>query len=395
MTHRSKVLALLVLVACGLGATPAFGQAEGTFPVTFTNDTDGKWRDSQIYVTGLGQTSPGQWAYLKTDGTMAPLDHTMADKPGHLTKDGRRYADMSFTLADASTVRIPPRVEGARLYISVGAPMYIGISPDDKGWAGPNLESKGDPNYDTTFDWYEFTYAYQAIPFGGNTTQVDQFGLPMTARLQQASTGFDETRGIKLSRAQVFARYADTVSKPFRSLISSDRILAPRTSAAFSDGGQYGGFLDPAIDKAWADWKDGFRLTRLNQTFRGKVANGRLSFTQDGTPGQFSVGKPSSQDVFRCSGTLAVGGAPPEEGVMGAELCAAFNRGVAGDTDDWYRPSTYYDGKPDNEFAAFFHAISLERLAYGFAYDDINAQSSVTILPNAQPPSKLTIGVGW
>lgn len=395
MRHRCRTAALAALVAFGLAAAPALGQADGTFPVTFTNDTDGKWRDSQVYVTGLGQTSPGQWAYLKTDGTMAPLDHTMADKPGHLTKDGRSYANMSFTLADASTVRIPPRVEGARLYISVGAPMYIGISPDDKGWAGPNLESKGDPNYDTTFDWYEFTYAYGAIPFGGNTTQVDQFGLPMTARLQQTSTGFDETRGIKLSRTQVFARYADAVSKPFRSLIGPDRILAPRTSAAFSDGGQYDTFLDPAIDKAWAEWKDGFRLTRLNQTFRGKVSNGQLRFTQDGTPGQFSVAKPSSQDVFRCSGTLAVGGAPPEEGVMGAELCAAFNRGVSRDTDDWYRPRTYYDGKPDNEYAGFFHAINLERLAYGFAYDDINSQSSVTILPNAQPPSKLTIGVGW
>jgi hypothetical protein len=35
----------------------------------------------------------------------------------------------------------------------------------------------------------------------GNTTQVDQFGLPLTVRLQQASSGYDKKTGITLSRA--------------------------------------------------------------------------------------------------------------------------------------------------------------------------------------------------
>ncbi|MFC5832597.1 hypothetical protein [Nonomuraea insulae] len=37
----------------------------------------------------------------------------------------------------------------------------------------------------------------------------------------------------------------------------------------------------------------------------------------------------------------------------------------------------------------------LQGRAYGFAYDDINDQSSVKILPNANPPTSLTIGIGW
>ncbi len=396
---RHLAAALAALVAAAVMAGPAFAdaeprQADGSFPVTFVNQTDGRWRDAQIYVTGLGQTSPGQWAYLKPDGTMAPLDHTMADAPGHLTKDGRRYPDMSFTLAEASTVRIPPRVEGGRLYVSVGAPMYIGVSPDDQGWAGPNLRSRSDPNFDTTFDWYEFTYAYGTIPFGGNTTQVDQFGLPLTARLQQASSGYDRRTGITLSRAEVFSRYADRVSKPFRTLAGADRILAPRTAASFDDGGTYGDLLDPAIDQAWSQWKDGFKLTRLGQTFKGEVENGRLVFTKDGK-GPFFVRKPSSADVFQCAGALASSGMTVTALELGAELCAAFNRGVALGTDDWYRPSAYYDAKLDNEYAAFFHAINLGHRSYAFAYDDVNDQSSVTILPNAEPPTRLTIGVGW
>ncbi|HEY8581992.1 MAG TPA: glycoside hydrolase family 64 protein [Capillimicrobium sp.] len=392
--RRPALLLAVTLAACGLGAAPATAQRDGSFPVTFANATDGRWKSSEIFVTGIGQTSPGQWAYLKTDGTMAPLDHTMAAEPGHLTKKGQDFADMSFTLAEASTVRIPPRVEGGRLYVSVGEPMYIGISPDDKGWAGPNLRSKSDPNFDTVFDWYEFTYAHGQIPFGGNTTQVDQFGLPMTSRLEQVSTGYDRRNGITLSRAQVMSRYADKVAKPFRSLMSDERILAPRTAASFEDGGPYGDYLDPAIDRAWRGWQDGFSLTRLNQTFTGKVTGGRLAFKQEGGDAG-SIGKPSSADVFQCSGALAKGGMSPVEGVMGAELCAAFNRGVSGDTGDWYRPSAYYDAKIDNDYAAFFHGINIGKRSYAFAYDDINDQSSVAILPNADPPSRLTIEIGW
>jgi hypothetical protein len=350
---RRIALALsLAASAAAALAAPALGQADGSFPVTFVNQTHGKWSDGQIYITGLGQTSPGQWAYLKTDGTMAPLDHTMADAPGHLTKNGRRYANLSFTLADSSTVRIPPQVQGGRLYISVGEPMYIGIAPDDSGWAGPNLRSRSDPNFNTVFDWYEFTYQHGAIAFGGNTTQVDQFAIPLTVRLQQTSSNYDRRTGITLSRAQVFKRYRAKVSRPFKSLASRTRILAPRSAAAFDAGGRYANLLDPAIDRAWNAWRNGFRLTRLGQTFTGQVTGDRLTFTKDGA-GPFVVDKPSSPDVFQCAGTLASAGMSTTALELGAELCAAFNRGVAPDTSDWYRPSAYYRAGLDNDYAAF------------------------------------------
>jgi hypothetical protein len=394
--HRWRAAALIALVACGLAAGPAMAQSDGSFAVTFTNDTDGRWQDSQIYITAIGQATPGQWAYLTADGKAAPMDHTMEKAPGHLTKNGKSYANMSVSLAQAGGMRVPPHFTGGRIYISVGEPMYFDLGPNNSP-ALPDLHSSTDPNIKTTFDWYEFTYVFGQVPFGGNTTQVDQFGLPMTARLQQSTTGFDETRGITLSRKQVYDRFEDSVAKPFRSLIEPDRILAPRTSADFANGGKYDEYLDPAIDKAWNDWKDGFRLTRLNQTFTGKVKDGALRFTQDDNPREFAVRKPTSQDVFRCAGTLVIhGDEPPQQGVMGAELCAAFNRGVADDTDDWWKASTYYPaGKRDNDYAAFFHTINKERRSYAFSYDDINDQSSVTILNNSQPPTALTIGVGW
>ena len=112
----------------------------------------------------------------------------------------------------------------------------------------------------------------------------------------------------------------------------------------------------------------------------------------DGT--SFSLNKPTTADVMECARTLA----PPTNDTsraIGAEFCAAFHRGVAMNTANWYNPSAYYQNAIRDEYAQFFHPISIDNRAYGFPYDDINDQSSVRILPNNNPPSQLTIGIGW
>lgn len=55
----------------------------------------------------------------------------------------------------------------------------------------------------------------------------------------------------------------------------------------------------------------------------------------------------------------------------------------------------YYTGPAKNDYAGFFHTVGLDRRAYGFPYDDVNDQSSVQILGNSEPPTGLTLGVGW
>jgi len=76
-------------------------------------------------------------------------------------------------------------------------------------------------------------------------------------------------------------------------------------------------------------------------------------------------------------------------------LCAAFNRGVALNTANWYNPAAYYTNSTHNDYAGFWHQIAIDHRAYGFPYDDVNDQSAVKILPDANPPSSLTIGIGW
>src|SRR6266508_2573501 len=312
-----------------------------------------------------------------------------------MANNGGNYANMSFSLAQATTVTMPPRIEGARVYISIGSPLFFPISPDDRGWGGPDLRNPNDPNADVYYDWYEYTYIFGTTTnFGGNTTMVDQFGFPMTARLQQTAIGYDKTSGITLSRDEIFARYQSTVGPAFRGLANQFRIVAPRSSLAFQPGGAQASYFQAYIDQVWNFYAaNTFSLTRLGRTFTGRVTNGVLTGTKsDGT--SFSLNKPMTADVVECARTLA----PPTNDTsreVGAEFCAAFHRGVAMNTASWYNPATYYQNPIRNEYAQLFHAISIENRAYGFPYDDVNDQSTVRILPNNNPPTTLTLSIGW
>jgi hypothetical protein len=369
------------------------GTTNGTFPLTLQNNTGGKWTNSQIYIMVLGQATPGQWSYLQSNGTLVHINHLDANASNHLTKNGVNYANMAFTLAQASTVTIPTVISGARMYISLGSPMYIPIASDDSGWGGPNIATASDPNADVYFDWYEFTYQYGVTAFGGNTTQVDMFGFPMTARLQQTSSGYDQTVGITLTRSQIYSQYATAVGSAFTGLSSTYRILAPKSSPTFATGGSQANYMQAYIAQTWSYYTtNAFNLTSGGATFAGKVVNGQLQFTDNGS-GSFVLNEPTSSDVLACSGALASGGT--QELQLEAAFCAAFNRGVALNTATWNTPSTYYTNSVHNDYAMFWHQISINNKAYGFPYDDVNNQSSVTILPNANPPSNLTIGIGW
>ncbi|WP_456340841.1 beta-1,3-glucanase family protein [Streptomyces mirabilis] len=275
----------------------------------------------------------------------------------------------------------------------LGSPLYIPVSPDDQGWGGPDLRNPNDPNTDVYYDWYEYTYVFGQVAFGGNTTQVDQFGFPMTSRLTQTSRGYDTTRGITLTRAQVMSQYAASVGAAFKPLQNTYRIIAPRSSDLFLAGGSQANHLQSTIDQTWSCHSTHpFRLTRLGETFTGGVSGTTLTFTKNGA-GPYTLQKPSSPDVVACAGALASGSDPEKQ--LGAEFCAAFNRGVALDTSAWYTPSAYYTGGVKNDYAAFLHTVGLGRRAYAFPYDDINDQSSVQILGNANPPTALTLGIGW
>ena len=229
----------------------------GSFPLTLVNNTAGAWRDDQIFVTIIGQATPGTWSWIDATGAAHPIDHLDASGANHLVKNGVTYANMSFTIAQAGGLRIPPSLMAGRIFLSLGQPLFIGISPDNGGYAGPNPTNPSDPNYGTAFDWYEMSYVYGQVPFGGNTTQVDQFGLPMKVTLEQASSGSSTVRGLTATRASVFTSFARQSPAEFQSLVVKDsagnplRIVAPRTSTP----GSLGTWLDGSVNDFWTKFK--------------------------------------------------------------------------------------------------------------------------------------------
>jgi hypothetical protein len=192
--------------------------------------------------------------------------------------------------------------------------------------------------------------------------------------------------------------YQSAVGPAYRGLANQYRIIAPRTAAAFKPGGAQANYFQAAIDQAWNYYAAHTWIENDNgQVYTGRVANGVLTGTKnDGTA--FSVPKPTSTQVVECSGALAV--PPPATDTtraVGRDFCAAFNRAVAlaTDTADWKNPAKYYLTNPKNDYAAYFHSISIDHRSYAFAYDDVNDQSSVKIIGNSNPPSLLTLGIGW
>ena len=204
--------ALLVIGSMGLNANAA----DGRVPVIFENLARAQYSDDSIFIYALGVDANNKWCRFLPDGSMHPVDPADADAPGHLTKRGINYANYAFPLSQAGAFMVPAHVGGGRIYISLGSPLYIPIGVN--AWGGPDLLNPADPNADVIYDWYEFTYVQGSVPFGGNTTQVDQFGLPMTARLRQEAIGYDETVGITMSREEIFSRYQNNVG-PALSLI--------------------------------------------------------------------------------------------------------------------------------------------------------------------------------
>ena len=374
---------------------PEFPGLAGTFPVLFSNNT-GSYSDDEVHVLVLGQATPGLWSWVDKNGTAHRIDHTAANAPGHLEKNGVNYADMSFTLAEAGNLRIPPELLGGRIYVSLDEPLYVAISGDNSGWASPDPGNPADPNFNTIYDWYELSFKDGAVPFGGNTTQVDQFGIPFTFTLNQSTTGFSGTRGITLSRDEVFQKFEDTVPAPFQALVIKDgdgnplRILAPRSQQP----GALATWFDQPVDDFWNKYgNEQFLYHGPGFTVSGNVdASNRFAYTVTNAGGgstSHTMAKPTTAEVFRADGPFVGIGL---QGAFLAHLDAAFHRGVATSPNDWDNAAAYYpSGGRWNDWAQFFHANSVEGFAYGFPYDDVNAQSSVLILDNSQPLTNLTL----
>jgi hypothetical protein len=173
-----------------------------------------------------------------------------------------------------------------------------------------------------------------------DTSRVDAFGLPLAIHLHN-SDGSDTVVGeddqvFAESRTALFTQFENYVPAVFQQLATVNApysIPSPTDVAAFQPGGADAGYM---------------------------------------TAYAASVGATeTTQEVFGCQG----GGSPALNG--NAALCAGLNRCVAQfSTTVQNTPSDYYKNAPCNYYSAFWHSVAVNGLAYGFAYDDDNGQSS-------------------
>jgi hypothetical protein len=199
-------------------------------------------------------------------------------------------------------------------------------------------------------DFIEFTVG--ASVFNGNTTRVDAFGIKLAMRLH-ADDGYDVSVGEDLAtfqedRAVTFQKFINEVPAEFQVLAQAQapyRIIAPGSHPSFRAGG-------------------------VNANYFTSYAA--------------SVGvSAATSDIFGCAGSLA--GNP--------NMCAALNRHVATlPQSQWSDPTRYYLAAPANYYAKFWHDHAINRLAYGFPYDDVAGQSSFISHGN---PQYLLVAVGW
>jgi len=388
---------------------PSEGFDYDTYPgyigTQLRNATNGKWRDDQVYVAVIGRDPTTQvFSWVKPDGTLTAAKEEDNDGAGHLTKNGQNYPNYFFTLAQAKLMKLP-KMDSGRIFVSVGEPMYIKIlkaADGTIGFAGPNPLNATDPNIGVYYDWYEFTWNNDALFI--NTTQVDQFSIPLSLDVYGGNKTRHVNSGITQTRAEIFAAYNQEVPAEFQ-LASADpiRILAPGKDQ-FDAGKPQEHYFDAYIDSSWTYYQSHvLQMTIGAKQFEGSVVNGALVFRHvnwadthepDEAEGMlFTVQKPTTQDVLEGKGALARSNDPwGVEGQLEAQICAAFNRHVMEDTGEWKDPGSFYLQSPANYYSRFWHLHGVNGKAYGFAYDDVSDQSSSLIEPQ---PEHLELGIGW
>jgi beta-galactosidase len=399
-----------------VNSSPAYTVYPGFIGTDLNNNTHGAWQDNQVYIEILGSNvSTGALSWVNYDGTVTAAsvaDNTAANAV--TGPNGQTYPNYAFTLAQANHLLKLPPLNGGRIYVSLGAPMYITIEAGNPlGYAGPNPLNTSDPNSNTHYDWYEFDWGGTSDAIFINTTQVDDFGLPMTLDVWGSGETFHQQTGITESIAQIDHEFVAETPAAFQAAqggvaaVSPLRIWAP-AHMTFGAGGANGNYLDSYVNAVWAEYATTPLQVFLNNNsheYTGTTSATTFNFTEvnlgNGAyagPQTYTINKPSTQDLLLCAGTMAYAASTltsQESGVtlaLEAQFCAAFNRHVMDHYADWTLVSDYYQAAPANYYAAFWHAHSIAGLSYGFAYDDVNSQSSSII---GAKPEHMAFGISY
>ena len=372
--------------------------------VKINNRSNGKYTDAQCYWVLIGLDANKKYCYVDANGNAVP----MKASDNTVRINDRMVANYAHSLAECSFFYAPTTLESGRLYLSYERPVYLTVN--DGGYAGPDTNNSSDPNYNTHFEFAEFTLTNGHDMFT-NTTRVDFFDFPIATRLigdngcvngQGDADHFDLTVGDMGTRQGTIDKFLNEApSAAWKTCYDGLRIYAP-CKKEFNTGRTYGDYYDSYINEFWD------KYSREDLTFKcdmgvvtGRTHGDVMIFTKQGGSKQYYVYKPTSQDVLEGRGNFDRTDVPVEEDedrhrtelAIEAQLCAAFVRGVATQPEHWSHEAYYYNtDKPSNYYAGFFHKTHYDGFAYGFCYDDVFDHSTLLHYTNA---TGLIVDMKW
>src|SRR6185312_8885800 len=120
-----------------------------------------------------------------------------------------------------------------------------------------------------------------------------------------------------------------------------------------------------------------------NTKYFGRTSGNVMTFTNTSGAVVATFNKPSSADVWGCSGNRP---APNDQvvGPISRTLCAALNRGTLGtvDTQPDLNSAGFYRNNPTNQYARIIHANMADGRAYAFPFDDVGHFESLVTDPD-------------
>ena len=379
----------------------------GQGPIPFTISNTSTFNDSELYVAIVGidyTTGNHVWVNAKTSQVlpMSPSYNTVTGPTiGGNTGPGQnsKYANCFTKLSEIPNKTFTlPQIAGCRVFIAKGQQLYFyffGASGAPSGYTSPNPLNATDPNQGILYEIIELTN--NQYGFFGNPSRVDSYKYPMGLELFGAN-GYQKRVGELKKHADIVAAFKANVPSEFQGCVNdaTGEITAPSKTPAFADGtggtsvGPQANYLKSYIDAIWNKYKNEDLIFYAGDAgvFKGRVIGEQLEMV--GQSGGFTgrtgrvQNRPSTQEALEGKGVLdrrLVDG--DLDLVIQAQLTAAINRHVVNTTtanpgqQNWYDASKFYQVNPTNHYSKFWHlpGISVDNLAYGFAYDDVADQS--------------------
>jgi hypothetical protein len=385
------------ILATMVGVQPA-AAAVAQLPFTVNNNS-GRGDATYIYVIARNG-STGAQGYVDAGGTWHAYSFPGSIPPGTPNPAAPDVSIAGPGNGAGKTITIPPNLSGGRIYVSMGAKLQFFLTTS--GLVEPAPWVSSDPNHDILYDWAEFARTGNAIFI--NTTTVDMFSVPMSVSIT-ASNGTTQTQGITAGRTSVMNAIS-ALGGDWAKLIytrSSDglalRALAP--IHGLQNGVFSSTYLDSYIAAAWSYYASHTLTVDTSVgTFTGTVSGTNMTF-KDGSGNVIgTLPRPSTSDVFGCSGATQPQGQPNETAILavGARVCAAIHRAtlstssrVMFDRQPTTDPSQFYLQSASDLYSKTIHSYGLNGLAYGFSYDDVGGFAPTIDQPDPASGS-LTIG---